>query len=246
MKKLSSYANKRFKALIDSLHSYHQIDEPEVLHSLRVELKKIKSILNLLQYGLPNFRGHKHYIPFRTIFRRAGEIRQPEVIYKLLLQNQIEGITDSQIPNADQEERLLSAFKNDVPMFIATVTAKRSKLKEYIKNLTEKKAGKYLTKRRRQVKRLLFPVFEPDALHKTRKIIKEIIFLDWVDKDKPSVTFLKKIENRIGQWHDKQVLLKILNSTQYKDQSAILIASCQEDLVNLKMAIQAHYGKGKI
>jgi hypothetical protein len=39
--------------------------------------------------------------------------------------------------------------------------------------------------------------------------------------------------------------LKILNSAQYKDQSAILIAICEEDLVNLKMAIQAHYGNGK-
>ena len=245
MKKLSSYASKHFKGLTNSLQSYHQIDDPEVLHSIRVELKKIKSILNLMQFGLPNLKGHKRYIPFRTIFRRAGEIRQPEVIYKLLLQHQIRGITDSQIPNADQEERLISAFKKDVPMFIAIVTAKRSKLKEYLENLTEKKARKYLAKRRQQVKRLLFPIFEPEALHKTRKIIKEIIFLDWVDKDKPSVTFFKKIESRIGQWHDKQVLLKILNSAQYKDQSAILIASCQADLVNLKVAIQAHYGDGK-
>jgi CHAD domain-containing protein len=246
MKKLNSHAGKHFKALNDSLMSYHQVDDPEVLHSIRLELKKVKSIINLLQYGLPDFRGHKYYIPFRNIFRRAGEIRQSEVIYKLLLQNQIGRITDSQIPNADQEERLISAFKKDVPTFITTVTTQRSKLKEYIKNLTGKTARKYLTKRRRQVKRLLFPVFEPASLHKTRKITKEIIFLRWVDKRKSSVAFFKKIEDKIGQWHDKQILLKILNSAQYLDQSAILIASCREDLVNLKMAIQTHYGKRKL
>ncbi len=196
MKKLQSYAIKRFKSLTDSLKSYQQVEDPEVLHLIRLESKKIKSMLNLLKYGLSKFKAHKHYIPFRTIFRRAGEIRQPEVIYKLLLQYQIDGITDSQIPKTGQVEGLKLKFRGDVPQFKALVSAQKKRLKKYIKALSKKKTRKYIIKRRLELKGLLFPHFHSASLHKTRKIIKEVIFLQWMDNK--SVPFFKKTEKIIG------------------------------------------------
>ena len=243
MKDLKTYATKRFKGLTDNLISYQQVEDPEVLHLIRLESKKIKSILNLLQYGIKSFKGHKHYIPFRTIFRRAGEIRQPEVIYKLLLQYQLEGITDSQIPKTDQVERLTLIFRDDVPKFKSLVSTQRKRLKKYNEVLSKKKARKYITKRRLELKALLFPDFQSASLHKTRKIIKEVIFLKWIDKK--SITFYKKIEKIIGLWHDKQVVLGMLNNDKYKNQVSILIASCQEDLTILARTIHSFYGKAK-
>ena len=244
MKELKTYATKRFKGLTDSLDSYHHVEDPEVLHLIRLESKKFKSIINLLQYGVKSFKGHKHYIPFRTIFRRAGEIRQPEVIYKLLLQYQIGGVADSQIPKTDQVERLTLIFRDDVPKFKALVRTQRKRLKKYLEALSKKKARNYVTKRRLELKALLFPDFQSASLHKTRKIIKEVIFLKWIDKK--SITFFKKIEKVIGKWHDKQVVLEILNSDTYKSQASVLIAACQEDLTILERTIHSFYGKGKV
>lgn len=246
MKQLKSYAEKRFHKLADSLESYRQVEDPEVLHLIRLELKKIKSILNLLQYGVRNFNGHKHYVPFRTIFRRAGEIRQPEVIYKLLLQYQVEGITDSQIPNTQQVERLTKEFRTEVPAFLEMVSTEKKKLTKHIRKLSKKEAKKYLIKKRKELSRLLFPHFKTATLHKTRKNIKEIIFLQWADTSRKTIAFFKKIEKVIGQWHDKQVLLPILRKGNHEDQASLLKAECKKELLSLQKTIRSFYGKGKV
>lgn len=244
MKELKTYSTRRFRSLADNLKSYQKVEDPKVLHLIRLESKKIKSILNLLQFGIKSFKGHKHYIPFRTIFRRAGEIRQPEIIYKLLLQYQLRGVTDSRIPNTDQVECLTLLFRDDVPKFRVLVRTQRKRLNKYIEALSKKMARKYMTKRRVELKALLFPDFQLASLHKTRKIIKEVIFLKWIDKK--SITFFKKTEKVIGQWHDKQVVLGMLNGDAYKSQASVLIAACQEDLTILERTIHSFYGKGKV
>ena len=57
--------------------------------------------------------------------------------------------------------------------------------------------------------------------------------------DKKSVAFFKNIEKIIGQWHNKQVVLGILNSDTYKNQASILMTSCKDDLLNLERTIHS-------
>ena len=131
MKQLKDYSKKRFKILKDSLESYRHILDPEKLHQIRVEIKKIKVIINLINSCAHKFKGHRHFVPFRTIFRRAGEIRQPEIFYRLLLLYQIGGVSDAKIPKSKKIDVLSQAFQKDVPQFIESVSIQKKKLKMY-------------------------------------------------------------------------------------------------------------------
>jgi CHAD domain-containing protein len=243
VKQLKTFANKQFKNLTDDLESYHHLQDPEVLHKIRVEIKKIKVMLNLINYSVKKFKAHQHFIPFRTIFRRAGEIRQPEVLYKLLLLYQVGGVKDGQIPRSKKLDKLSKAFQKDVPMFIESVKTQKKKVKKCFEQVSKDDALNYVKKKRRELERLLFPTFNKAGLHKVRKICKEVIYLHWVDHQPKPDPFFNEAENIIGQWHDKQVLLPIVKKNKAVDEIGKLTIACQEDLINLKKLVSHYYDK---
>lgn len=241
MKQLISYGRKRFKTLTRSLQSYGHLQDPEVLHEIRVEVKKIKVLLNLVNASEKKFKGHQQFIPFRTIFRRAGEIRQPEVVYKLLLRYQIGGVKDGQIPKSGKSDKLILAFQRETSGFIETVKSQKKRIGRYVEKISKTDARKYLKKKRREVERLLFPSFRNENLHMARKITKEVIYLCWLDRKLNQDTFYKDIEDIIGVWHDKQVLLPILRKAKAMDEVTRLKESSKIDLRNLKKRVREYY-----
>jgi CHAD domain-containing protein len=243
VKQLKVYANKQFKALKDDLESYHHLQDSEVLHKIRVEIKKIKVVLNLINYGVKKFKGHQRFIPFRTIFRRAGAIRQPEVLYKLLLLYQIGGVADEQIPKSKKLDKLSKAFQKEVPLFIESIKAQKKKIKKYFDQLAKDDTHNYVKKKKRELERLLFPTFNKAGLHKARKICKEVVYLHWVDNQPKPDPFFNEVENIIGQWHDKQVLLPIVKKNKAVDEVSKLTTASQEDLINLKKLVSHYYDK---
>lgn len=241
MKEARAFANKKLKGLTKALKSLQHIQDPDMLHKVRVEIKQIKALINLIGFSVKGFKAHRHFVPFRTIFRRAGEIRQPGVLYKLLLRHQVSGIADSDIPYSGKIDRISRAFQKETPQFMATINAQGKKLVKHSEKVHRSSAKRYLRKKRNELERFFFPAFSNKSLHKVRKTIKELIYLQWInDKKRPS-DFLTNAENIIGQWHDKQVLLAILKKKKAADEIQKLNAACQVDLTSLKKLIADHY-----
>jgi CHAD domain-containing protein len=243
VKQLKVYANKQFKALKEDLESYHHLQDPEVLHKIRVEIKKIKVVLNLINYCVKKFKGHRHFIPFRTIFRKAGAIRQPEVLYKLLMLYQIGGVTDEQIPRSKKLDKLSAAFQKEVPLFIGSVKTQKKKIKKHFDQVAKDNAHRYVKRKKQELEQLLFPTFNKAGLHKARKICKEVVYLHWIDNQPKPDPFFNEVENIIGQWHDKQILLPIVKKNKAVDEVSKLTTASQEDLINLKKLISHYYDK---
>jgi CHAD domain-containing protein len=149
MKRLTTYTTKRFKNLTLQLKSYAHIQDPEVLHEIRVEVKKIKVVLNLIGFSVKKFNAHKHFIPFRTIFRQAGKIREPEVLYKLLLKCKIEGVKDAQLPDEKKINLLSIALKKNFPEFLVTLKGEKKKLSKVIRKV-QKPDVEIISKRKRK------------------------------------------------------------------------------------------------
>jgi CHAD domain-containing protein len=241
VKQLKSYAKKRFKNLKQDLKSYGHLQDTEALHRIRVEIKKIKVLINLINFSVKKFKGHQHFVPLRTIFRKAGEIRQPEVLYKLLLLYQIENVSDAQIPKSKVMDRLSAAFQKNTSTYIETVNEQEKKIEKQYSKVSKVEAVNYLKKRKREVEHLFYHHFNKNELHKARKICKEIIYLHWIDRSKEPDSFYTEVEDRIGQWHDKQMLLPILKKQKAVDEVTKLMAACKEDTINLKELVSHYY-----
>ena len=116
MKKLDSFLRNRFKELIKNLKDYEQAQDAEALHTIRGEVKKIKTILNLINSLEKGFPSHNHFIPLRNIFRKAGDIREPEVTLALLLRHQVIGVKVDLVPSVTNEK--IASFIQETPAYI--------------------------------------------------------------------------------------------------------------------------------
>jgi CHAD domain-containing protein len=241
VKQLKSYSKKRFKNLKQDLKSYGRLQDPEVLHRIRVEIKKIKVLINLIDFSVKKFKGHQHFVPLRTIFRKAGEIRQPEVLYKLLLLYQIGNVPDAHIPKSEIMDKLSKVFQKKTSTYVEVVNEQEKKIKKQYGKVSKTEAKEYLKKRKRELEHLLYRDFNKKELHKVRKTCKEIVYLHWIDNSKEPDLFYTEVEDRIGQWHDKQVLIPILKKKKVVDEVTKLMASSKEDMMNLKELVTHYY-----
>lgn len=226
---------------MEALSSYQHIQDPEVLHQIRVEIKKIKAVLNVINYCVGKFKGHQHFLTFRTIFRQAGAIRQPDVFYKLLLQYQISGVVDAQLPSEKEINALSVTFQKTVPQLNKTIESEKKELHKYYDKIESRDAKDYLKKQRVELTHYLFPRITKTSLHKVRKIVKEILYLHRVIRHRKPAAFYNEAEYIIGQWHDKQMLLTIVRKSNQTDEINKLVSACKADLIHLRSIVSNYY-----
>src|SRR3954451_14696788 len=77
MKKKDAYKhlNKLWKKMQQEFKEFTRSQDPEKLHRFRVQVKKIKSFLTLLETGEKNKQLLKKFKPVKKIFKSAGIIR---------------------------------------------------------------------------------------------------------------------------------------------------------------------------
>lgn len=210
MRRFEKFAQQHFNSLNEHLADYGNKKESEALHKIRVDIKKIKSILLFVNDRVKGFRAHKNYLPFRKIFRRAGEIREPEVVSGLLLAHNIAGIHDQTIEG--NSEDLVSKFCEDIPLFVYAVNKQWAKLKSVFKKISAKDLDKFLRKTKKNIKLKLYPKPDMNLIHRVRKSIKVFIYLSAIDHQskKKLMEFYEKEVEAIGALHDRQVLLDLI------------------------------------
>lgn len=211
MSALEKYTLKRFSRLKKLLRSYSSDPQVETLHGIRVEIKKVKVILRLINEYEKGFHAHRHFVPLREIFRKAGEIRQPQVYYELLLRHEIQGVDDSLIPGSSAQARLSRDFRREIPVYISVVRIRKNKLGEFLNEISGGQIRKYVKGRKEALRLMLQGNLAANALHKARKVIKEIMYLEAVTKKAGKRDlFFSQMEELIGQWHDRQLLMDVL------------------------------------
>ncbi len=219
MSTLKKYTNKRFSHLKKLLTKYALDQDPETLHGIRVEIKKLKVILQLVNEYVKGFHSHRHFVPLRNIFRQAGQIREPQIFYELLLRYEIASVKDSQIPGSANQAILSGKFQSEIPGYIRILKMRKEKLEKYLDKINPTQIRKYLKRKTKKLSDLLQHNLSGIALHKARKAVKEILYLGPITKNPNSSLnpFLDQIQELIGQWHDQQLLLEVLRKSKSPD-----------------------------
>lgn len=243
MNRIARYARKRFSNLETELISYQHIPEIETLHRIRVEIKKIKALLRLIKYCTRKFKAHKTFVQMRSMFREAGEIRQPEVFYRLLLLYQIKGVRDEAVPNARRTARLSAAYIKLIPEHLETVTEQRKVVEKSARKVTRDCIEKYVRRRKKELRSELYPSLQLDNLHQSRKTMKEIIYLSGLGKGgrKKQNRFYRDLETLVGQWHDRQMLTFELIRHKTTAEVKRLTNENEADIRRIRRMVRRHY-----
>lgn len=216
MKVLAKYLYNR----VDSLNAL--LDKPRekytagTFHQMRVEIKKLNALFDLMKYCSKDFNRKKTSQPFKLIFRQAGNIRElqlEEAFFKKYqinnsLPDYLRGLRDRRLIERDYFFKL-------VDKKMKSLLKKRiQELSPILSALKRKKVNKYLKQKKKCISKLLRKdTFLAGHLHELRTRLKMLSYnRRSLSLDDP----LKKkdvLPSLLGQWHDLQVMFGHLQKT---------------------------------
>lgn len=215
-------------------------DDPEILHRVRVEIKKIKAFLRLLHFSNKKFDDHHEFLPFRRIFRACGELREPHMFYSLIVKLKGKPLNHP----TDYEESFLR-FRKNIPKYARSITKQEKQILKETRTLTAHTYRKYLKKKKKEMKEGLYPKFIRSELHSTRKVVKEILYLSTIACRKKEIdSFYRDSATLIGEWHDAMTFIRSQQKKRPAD-AKLIKKLRQESNANLKLLrgrIRRFYG----
>ena len=246
MKRFRKYYSNRYSALLYNLELFYTYPEQEVLHKIRVELKKINTMFHLIHYCSVKFKSRKEFIDLKNIFREAGKIREMQQTYKLMLKYKIKRSLQKKIQ--DDEYDLTMNFRMKAGQFKKNINDVFERTKNYTSKINSGNLSEFLMIRQLKLQDLISPEPDPDNLHNVRKVIKDIVYLSEIKygKNNNIEPVFDEIQNLIGKWHDKQILMKVLDEDRTAKHIRILEklrSACEIDICSLKNQISAIQNK---
>ena len=222
---------KRFKAIGKSmqthLEAFFETRNPEALHHFRIQVKKMKALLLFLQDGVQEKQEARYLKSLQSIFKHAGRIRNAHIHIGLLTQYPV---ADSayKMEQENMERTEIEQFCARRNAYIKTVKLIPKRLSETFRDIDDKIVLTLYKKRIKKLARFFKqPNFRIEKLHKTRKRIKNLLYLyrilpkPMVRKLQLNDTYLDHLQEAIGKWHDVVLLLELLKTEGYENRSEI-------------------------
>jgi CHAD domain-containing protein len=232
---LLDYLKKQHQHLEHYLALCFDTPDAEVVHQLRVSIKRIRAIFLFAEQlaGNENFDASRHYRPLRKLFRMAGDIRDIQVQQNLVAGYAVSMNTSFELllEHLDKlEKRSISRFFDETEHFntIRNLHHLRQIIQNSITPLKgeeiREKAFQMLTGQCDEIRRNLVTIPGNKELHRMRTIIKQMHYiLGVLRKSDPAApefpvppSALSAAEVLLGQWHDRIVGIELLENFRKK------------------------------
>jgi hypothetical protein len=216
MKGLKKYLKKRKSAITFLLEQQQESFTADTFHTLRLELKKLKALFDLINSCSKNFKQKKIVKPFQLIFSQAGKIRELQV-EEALLEDHFGSDFVIQYRNDLKKivmEETENFFLTTTPSFAEKLQKKYIKINAVLRKINKKTANRYMEKKRAEIEELLYKkVLKNKQIHALRKRLKEYQFnqqiLDHIKKNK-LLSKKNALPELLGEWHDYQTVIQHL------------------------------------
>ena len=146
-------------------------------------------------------------------------IREIDVFERLMINYNIENING--IPSRMEKAKTIQKFNKKIPHFIEEIKKKEKDLTKHLSKVDDECYLEYLEEKNKDLKKELFPKINLKKLHVARKKIKELVYLNDIG-NKNKLNSLRDLENAIGSWHDKQMVLQLLKNDTDKSHQILI------------------------
>lgn len=219
MKTITKYLKKREDVIGILLRKPSNKYTPNTFHKLRVEIKKLNSIFDLIKFCSTNFKRKETYKPFKLIFRKAGKVRELQ-IEDAMLKNYFENKAVTDYRKSLKKLRLKAEedfFKLVNKKLIDRLNKKHCTINPHLGKIDKKKINTYLEKKKNHIQKLLGQeIIQSEQIHNLRKQLKILNYNRAIeDTKKQDEDLLKQdvLPELLGKWHDCQVIIKHLEKT---------------------------------
>jgi CHAD domain-containing protein len=220
---LREYFNHEVKSLKKDYRDLNKKNDEDLIHDLRVDIKKIKFALNLIARYHPRLNFKKLYKPFKKIFKKAGEIRDADIKRELLQKyfgaRKTTGLIKELRKNEENIHHQLRGKFSDLK---SDVNKAKSKAEKKLNELPRISTADYADKLQIGIGTCFHENMKEEELHPSRKLLKEIVYASKLNKEldaslKSKHLYpqrLKQLEKQIGSWHDKVIFSDWLNGNE--------------------------------
>lgn len=238
MKALEIYFKKQASTIHSLLEQQPKNFTADTFHQLRVEIKRVKAIADLVAFCSKKGNPKKTFKPFRAIFKQAGKVREIQLQLALLNEQPSFNLIKS------CQKKLQKKLNKEHSLFFKTArkTSSRKLKKKYRKitalflQIGKKKQNRYMDAKRREIMKLLRKdALKKKQIHMFRKLLKVYDYnekiLKYPEQNK-GIAARNRLMELLGHWHDYQVSI-----LQLKKASRNCVSNAEEAqlLDNIKM-----------
>ncbi|MEI6947604.1 CHAD domain-containing protein [Paraflavisolibacter sp. H34] len=237
-KHLVKFIHKRCERIRNCLRVYSWGQDPEALHVLRVEVKKLKAVVQLLNACCPRPGRRAQLHGLRQIYAQAGLIRTAQVNEKLLQAYHLHN---------DAFERQQAAILAEEPLrFCSRAKAYRHRVRRAGQDLAARATSiknacilELFRQRLDELHRFFTGDFTAEGLHERRKTLKTLLFLHSLlpaalaESLHLDLSWLDSLQERIGRWNDTDQALRLLSENALAGEE-LLAALRQEQAARLR------------
>lgn len=209
-RRIKKYYHKQVGRILSILSQKESNYTEDDFHAIRVRIKKIKALFDLLEHVVPGFKMKKYFKSFSILFEQAGKIRDREVLYHLLENYQTQAASDK-----FKAELLQSIVKDKRAFFelvkkpfLKKLRKTRTRIPGYLKNIRFAEATQYATELSSNIRKLLQKnKVTPLMVHDLRKRIKDLFYVQKMLESKNHQAIrTDKFQDLLGEWHDARLL----------------------------------------
>jgi CHAD domain-containing protein len=239
-KKECKYLNKMYKKMQQQYKAFVCTQNPESLHGFRVQVKKIRSFLTLLEADTKNDQLLQTFKPVRKLFKQTGIIRDAYIHQKQAENNHLDA------PHFYKEQHALQQEKTDQLLqhqkqLLHKMKRTKHRLLRRMKAVPKNEMEQFFTIQISHTKQLLNSHNFSEQLHNGRKMLKHLLYNRNIIPNaiaKEMNLDFKKIDamqQSIGDWHDNKLALDFFS----KQQPAIDLEALKQKQEGLKKNISA-------
>lgn len=182
--------------------------EMEELHTLRVDLKKIKALLYFASRCHDKPKIWKDYRFIKPLFRSAGALREPQIVKKIMQQASPE--IPEEIDRQIQEKT--RNFSENINEFQDGLKKFRSKAIAGIADIDLASAVSFFERQKKKIRKEVLKHDPGKHWHEARKRMKIMMYMLSILPKKAVSEIgvnhkeLDRIQELLGDWHDLEVL----------------------------------------
>lgn len=214
MKNLKKYWNKRVDRLVSLISKKRSTRSINYYHDLRIEIKKIKALFELIHFHNGKFNRKSSLRPFKKLFEKAGSIREIQMERKMLkkyLQQSQSRYLDVLLKIQNKYEQSFSQIQ--FAKVADEVRSKKKRIGKLFNSISRKAAESYVAKMKRKLKKMLSVELGDKDVHKIRKQIKTLhynIAQVQVESEILDGKQWTRFLDLLGRWHDCEVAIRHL------------------------------------
>ncbi|MBK9333233.1 MAG: CHAD domain-containing protein [Ignavibacteria bacterium] len=222
MKEIKKYLQNRKLAIEFILEKPRSKFSANTFHKLRVEIKKLNALIDLLNACSENFNRKKTFKPFKKIFRQAGVVRELQLEETLLKKLNLISLLSEYMISLRKHRLTEQRF------FFSMIDLKlndrlKNKYKEIeplLSSVNKLNTENYLNDKTNSIKKIINRSdLKAEQIHELRKLLKPVNYIRkclYADKLNYPGSHNNKLSGLLGKWHDLQVMVRHLDNAVVK------------------------------